>query len=594
MGRIAVLDENMVNMIAAGEVVERPASVVKELLENSIDAGATKITVSIEDGGRKLISVADNGCGMDAEDMAQAFEPHTTSKIKTIADLQHISTLGFRGEALASIASVAMVRMVSRAKDSLTANCIEIDCGNKGNVNPCSADYGTTIEIRDLFYKLPARRKFLKTANTETGHITEVFTRIALANDQLDMTLMSNGRELYRLDGKQGFRQRIADLFSSEISQDLIETEGREKDLHILALLGSSHTSRTNNKLQYVFLNGRFIHDKFISHAIKEAYRGIIEPDRFPVVFLFIKLPYEDYDVNVHPTKIEVRFFNANLIHSQILGALREKLLGTNIETLAKLPGAIPSSKDMENIAGPGPRSQNITDAMAEFFKKYRPVHTQQQISFPHKSADRNSIEPIEKETLYAKRYPLNAIQIHDNYIVAQTEDGFIIVDQHALHERIMYENLRKRITCGNLESQKLLIPESFEITDAQAETIENNSELIEKLGIELAAFGPKTMAIQSFPSILGKVSPLDFVGDLIDLLDNKELSINSERLLDEILNMAACKAAIKAGQKLSDNEIERLLADGKSVDCAGRCPHGRPTTIKFSISELEKQFKRT
>jgi DNA mismatch repair protein MutL len=589
MGQIKVLDQNMINMIAAGEVIERPASVVKELLENSIDAGATRITVSIEDGGRKLISVADNGCGMDAEDLARAFEPHTTSKIKNSDDLHRISTLGFRGEALASIGSVAQVRTTSKAKDSLTANCNEIDCGNKGNVNPCSGDYGTTIEIRDLFYKLPARRKFLKTANTETGHITEVFIRIALANANLDMTLLSNGREIYRLSGKDGLGRRIADLFSAEISQDLIETESQEKGLHILALIGGSHTSRTNNKFQYVFLNGRFIHDKFISHAIKEAYRGIIEPDRFPVVFLFIRLPFEDYDVNVHPTKIEVRFFNSNLIHSQILGVLRQKLLGTNVETPVKLP-----AKGSDPTTGTGQRSQNITDAMAEFFKRHRPANSQQQISFPYKPAERSSVERIENKAPYAERHPLNAIQIHDNYIVAQTEDGFIIVDQHALHERIMYENLRKRITCGNLESQKLLIPESFEITDAQAETIKDNSELIEKLGIELAAFGPKTMAIQSFPSILSKVSPLDFVGDLIDLLENKELSIDADRLLDEILNMAACKAAIKAGQKLNDREIEQLLADSKTVDCAGRCPHGRPTTIKFSMSELEKQFKRT
>ena len=592
MGQIKVLDENMINMIAAGEVIERPASVVKELLENSIDAGATRITVSIEDGGRKLISVADNGCGMDADDLAKAFEPHTTSKIKNSADLHRISTLGFRGEALASIGSVAQVRTVSRAKDSLTANYIEIDCGNKGNVNPCSGDYGTTIEIRDLFYKLPARRKFLKTANTETGHITEVFIRIALANAALDMTLLSNGREIYRLSGKDGLGRRIADLFSTELSQDLIETESEEKGLHILSLIGGSHTSRTNNKFQYVFLNGRFIHDKFISHAIKEAYRGIIEPDRFPVVFLFIKLPYEDYDVNVHPTKIEVRFFNSNLIHSQILGVLRQKLLGTNIETPVKLPA---KDSDHTTIAGRG--NQNITDAMAEFFKRHRPAHSQQQISFPSSSSGTEHRTFHEKHTpytIYNTQYDKKFLQIHDNYIVAQTEDGFIIVDQHALHERIMYENLRRRMAAGSLESQKLLIPESFEITDTQAETIENNSELIEKLGIELAAFGPKTMAIQSFPSMLSKVSPIDFVGDLIDLLENKELSIDAQRLLDEILNMAACKAAIKAGQKLNDREIEQLLADGKTVECAGRCPHGRPTTIKFSMSELEKQFKRT
>ncbi|GAH52659.1 unnamed protein product, partial [marine sediment metagenome] len=280
---------------AAGEVVERPGSVVKELMENSIDAGATKITVSIEDGGRKLISVADNGRGMDGEDLASALESHTTSKIKTSQDLRGISTLGFRGEALASIASVAQIRAVSKTKDSPGANCIEIDCGDKGSVSPCSADCGTTIQVRDIFYKLPARRKFLKTANTEMGHITEHFTRIALGShfagskQVLDMILYHNGRELYQLSGKQDVRQRIAELFSPEISENLIATESNEKGMHIFALLGRPDISRTNNKFQYVFLNGRFIRDKFISHAIKEAYRGSLEPNRFPVVFLFIQ-----------------------------------------------------------------------------------------------------------------------------------------------------------------------------------------------------------------------------------------------------------------------------------------------------------------
>jgi len=341
MGQIAVLDQNMVNMIAAGEVIERPASVVKELMENSIDAGATQITISIEDGGRKLISVADNGSGMDGEDLARALEPHTTSKIRTSKDLHGISTLGFRGEALASIASVAQVRAVSRTKDSPGANCIEIDCGDKGELSPCSGDYGTTIQVRDIFYKLPARRKFLRTANTEMGHITEQFTRIALANDNLDLTLIHNGRELHRLLSQESICRRIAGLFptlSIRTSEDLIEAASSEKGLQVFALLGKPGVSRTNNRFQYVFLNGRFIRDKFISHAIREAYRGLLEPNRFPVVFLFIQMPFEDYDVNVHPTKIEVRFYNANLVHSQILGALREKLLGTNLEVSGKLP----------------------------------------------------------------------------------------------------------------------------------------------------------------------------------------------------------------------------------------------------------------
>ena len=593
MGQITVLDQNMVNMIAAGEVIERPASVVKELMENSIDAGATKITVAIEDGGRKLLSVADNGCGMEAEDLAAAFEPHTTSKIKTTKDLRGISTLGFRGEALASIASVAQVRAVSRMKNSEGANCIEIDCGNTGSVSPASADYGTTIQVRDLFYKLPARRKFLKTANTEMGHIIERFTRIALSNCDLDMTLTHNGRELHRLSGRDDLRRRIAELFSSEIAENLAEIKSNERGLDIFALLGKPGISRTNNKFQYVFLNGRFIRDKFISHAIKEAYRGCLEPDRFPVVFLFIQIPYEDIDVNVHPTKIEVRFYNANLVHSQVLGCLREKLLGTNLDVSAKLP-AIPPPKGTSSGSVLVP-DRKIADAMAEFFKKHRPVPTQQQIGFHPTSS--GTIHGREKSTTYDIQhttYERNFLQIHDSFIVAQIDDGFIIIDQHALHERIIYENLCRRLRESKLESQKLLIPESFEVTVSQADALEANAELFEKLGIELAPFGPKTMAIQAFPTLLEKADPLDFVQDLIDLLGHKDADLDAERLLDEVLNMASCRAAIKAGQKLSDNEIEKLLADREIVERASRCPHGRPTTIKFSISDLEKQFKRT
>jgi len=530
---------------------------------------------------------------MDGEDLARAFESHTTSKIKTTKDLHSISTLGFRGEALASIASVAQVKAVSRAKDSARANCIEIDCGSKSSVAPSSADYGTTIQVRDLFYKLPARRKFLRTTNTEMDHITEQFTRIVLANNSLDMSLIHNGREVYRLSGNQSLRQHIAELFSNEVSENLIETESDEKQIHIFALLGLPNISRTNNKFQYIFLNGRFIRDKFISHAIKEAYRGSLEPDRFPVVFLFIQMPYEDYDVNVHPTKIEVRFYNANLVHSQILGNLRERLLAADLHTQAKLPATFHSEPGLKA----GHRSQKIADAMAEFFRKHKPVQTQQQIGFRQKTTGTiNDVSRV-KPTQYAIRdtqYERKFLQIHDSFIVEQTDDGFVIIDQHALHERILYEDMRSRIRKSKLESQRLLIPESFELTDAQAETLKTNAELIEKLGIELVPFGPHTYAIQAFPTILARAAPVDFAQDLIDLLMDKGVGLDAEELLDEILNMAACKAAIKAGQALSDSEIEQLLADRQHVEYASRCPHGRPTTIKFSMSDLEKQFKRT
>jgi len=621
MGRIVALDQNMINMIAAGEVIERPASVVKELMENSIDAEATQITVSVEDGGRKLISVSDNGSGMDAEDLSRAFEPHTTSKIKTSSDLLGISTLGFRGEALASIGSIASVRVVSRVVDSAQANCMEIDCGDKGTVTPCSGDIGTTIEVRDIFYKLPARRKFLRTTNTEMGHISEQFARIALGycpvmdssgNESSDairkglsLTLIHNGRELYRLSGALSLEQRIHSLFatlSDDPSQDFLKSQSNEKGTHIFALLGKPVISRTNNKFQYIFLNGRFIRDRFISHAVKEAYRGLLEPNRFPVVFLFIRMPNEDFDVNVHPTKTEVRFFNSNLVHSQILGCLREKLLGTNLDIHAKLP-------DMGGLSGAGamaggpPRSEKIADAMAEFFKRHKPSQAQQQFGFRAEKKSPGASPPALRPTVegrphhYEPEHSITVrkfIQIHDSFIVAQTDDGFVIIDQHALHERVIYETLRKRISTEGLQSQRLLMPASIELTKSQMSIIEANTDLIEKLGIEIVPFGPNTMAVQSFPMMLAESDPIDFMQDLLDMLEGGEAGPGGEELLDAVLNMAACKAAIKAGQRLDDSEIEHLLAYIESTECVSRCPHGRPTTIQFSISDLEKQFKRT
>jgi len=590
----------MVNMIAAGEVIERPASVVKELMENSIDAGAMQVVVAVEDGGRKLISITDNGSGMDADDLDAAFESHATSKIREIDDLQGISTLGFRGEALASIASVAQVRAVSRTRESDQAHCIEIDCGEKGRISPCSGDFGTTIQVRDLFYKTPARRKFLRTANTELGYVSEQFTRIALARTDVALTLTHNNRELYRLAENQGARQRIAQLFpmlSAEPSGDFVEAQTNERGIRIRALLGRPSISRTSGQFQYTFLNGRFIRDKFISHAIKEAYRGMLDPNRFPVIFLFIEMPPCEYDVNVHPTKIEVRFCNSNLVHSQVLGTLRETLLGTDLHVPAAMPAAANDAADRQS------RRQGIADAMAEFFKKHRPADVQQRLDFRGDIPSADSSHPARPSHPPVSPAPVPAagqmdepryLQIHDSYIVEQTEDGFVIIDQHALHERMLYETLRQRVQRDHLESQRLLLPESFQITDGQAAAIESNVELIARLGIELAPFGPRTYAVQAFPTLLGGILPIEFIQDLLDLLCEKSGVLHGEDLLNEVLNMAACKAAIKAGQKLNDAEIRQLLADRRRYESTSRCPHGRPTTIRFSISELEKQFKRT
>jgi DNA mismatch repair protein MutL len=489
-------------------------------------------------------------------------------------------------------------------------------------VRPCSGDVGTTIEVRDLFYKLPARRKFLRTANTEIGHITEHFTRIALAHGNIDLTLEHNGRTIYHLTGGQGLRQRIAGLFSQPVADDLLEAGGAERGMTISAMIGTPAGARGTGNLQYAFLNRRFIRDKFIGHALREAYRGLIEPNKFPVAFLFLEMPTEEFDVNVHPTKIEVRFQNSNLVHSQVLAVLREKLLGTNLDVPARLP-AQRAQLDAESAepAGDQARKDRIARAMAEFFQNHKPS-AQPHLEFTDTHQIRhqtpasgqpapamNSVDfgatisdtppqpgPDNESPADALQELLSGrfLQIHNSYIVTQTQDGFVIIDQHALHERILYEQLCRRISEGALPSQRMLIPETLDVSDTQLDAIRENADLLAQLGLELEPFGPRTIAIQSFPVLVTRIQPTEFVRDLLDRLTDDSLRLDPQRLLHEILDMAACKAAIKAGQTLTQQEIEQLLCDRDAVQRASRCPHGRPTTIRFTLGELEKQFKRT
>ncbi|MCE5184891.1 MAG: DNA mismatch repair endonuclease MutL [Planctomycetaceae bacterium] len=607
MAKIAVLDDAMINMIAAGEVIERPGSVVKELLENSIDAGASSVAVEVEEGGRDLIRVIDDGAGMDSGDLALAFEPHATSKIRTDADLAAIHTMGFRGEALASIAAVARVSATSRTADSISGCRVEIDCGRTVAVRPCAAAVGTTIEVRNLFYKLPARRKFLRSANTEMSHISEHFTRIALAQDGLELALSHNGRQTCHLLSGQGIRERVAVLFGEGLAEDLIETSRAERGIQIRAFLAKPAAARAGSSYQYVFLNGRFIRDKFILHAVKEAYRGLMEPNRFPVVFLFVRIPPEDFDINVHPTKVEVRFDNANLVHSEVLSALRDKLLSANLD----VGGSFPADRDIAfdslrpaDSPQEAARKQRVQQAMEDFFDKPAPSRRQNAFEFqPSDSNTRAMPRPrpqiedfpsFETPAVQSAGAVKNFLQVHNSYILMQSEDGFVVIDQHALHERILYEQMCRRLREGSLPSQRLLMPHAFEVTRAQLGVFESRRQLFENLGMELDLFGPGTLALRAFPALLDQVDPVEFTREMLDKLADEAAETDAERLLHELLDMAACKAAIKAGQPLSDDEIAQLLKDKDIVQRTSRCPHGRPTTIAFSLKELEKQFKRT
>jgi len=624
---IRVLPTQLVNKIAAGEVVERPASIVKELLENAIDAGATRIDVTVEDGGRRLIAVADNGGGMSDDDLALAFAPHATSKIADEDDLFAIGTMGFRGEAMASIASVTHAHIRTRRGDDDAGH--EITAG--GQLRPCAAAPGTTVTVRDLFFNTPARRKFMKTANTEFGHIGEQLTRLALPNPQTAFTLTHNGREVQNLPAVASTSQRARDLFGSELAQSLIPVVQREGAVGVAGLLGAPAAARAASRWQYFFLNGRYIRDRVLAHALREAYRGLADPSRWPVALLFVEVDPADVDVNVHPTKIEVRFRHADAVHGQVLAALRETLNRSSAPAAASLSAAQDADAATEKAGGADERRrQSLREAMADFFKSAAPA--QPRLRFPEPpsryvthgpatpAAARADLPQWPRGSAHAERaaaaQPVagaepastppqmdvlreaaqHAIQLHNAYIVAACDDGVLIIDQHALHERILYNELKARLAEGaaGLAAQRLLIPATINVTAAEADALAGQSDLLKRLGIEVAPFGPGTLAVQQFPSLLigRRADPAEFLRELLDRLTDAPAA-TAEQLLEDVLAMMACKAAVKAGDPLSQQEIDELLAARDEAEKVSACPHGRPAVLKMTLKDLERQFGR-
>ncbi|MCY2930587.1 MAG: DNA mismatch repair endonuclease MutL [Planctomycetota bacterium] len=632
---INVLPVHLVNKIAAGEVIERPSSIVKELVENALDAGATRIDVAVEEGGRKLVAVTDNGGGMDAADAALAFAPHATSKITVEDDLYRIGTLGFRGEALASIASVSHAHIRTRRAAEESGWEIEASADQVGDPKPCPAGPGTTVSIRDLFFNTPARRKFLRTINTEFAHISEQLARLALPHPQVAFRLTHNAREVTLLPAVDSTRQRIVDLFGEDVGADLLAVSRRDPKLAIQGLVGSPAAARGAAKWQFVFLNGRYIRDRLLSHALREAYRGLCQGDRYPVAFLFLELDPGEVDVNVHPTKVEVRFRDTQMVHGELLAALKETLNRSHLHPSADLsragespaPGQTGQREPLGSLeslektpASEAARQDSIRAAVADFLKSTPPL--QPRLSFPE-PLSRSAGTPLPTATLprdpFVSSSPSSSpplavsreyvsevrdisdsprqgvLQVHNSYIVTQTDDAVVIIDQHALHERILYNELKGRLAEGKLAGQRLLIPETLTVTAAEADAAASRAELLGRLGIEVEPFGPRTLAIQQFPSLLtGRgVSPVEFLREVLDRLAEDEAA-DPERLLEGLLSMLACKAAVKAGDPLTGQEIDSLLARAAEADKASSCPHGRPTTLRLTLKDLEKQFHRT
>ncbi len=694
MGIIRQLPQAVINQIAAGEVVERAASVVKELLENAIDARATRVDLSVERGGKDLVRVADNGVGLAADDLLLAFQPHATSKLADAADLYRVRTLGFRGEALAAIAEVAKVRCQSRQASDEHGSEITIDGGVFGPVKECGCPTGTVMEVRNLFQNIPVRRSFLKSDITEAGHVAEMFCRVALAHPATHLTYRSGGKLIHDLPAVPGMRERIAVFFGRELAESLLWIEGRLDDLNLWGFVGHPSQSRSTAKGQFLFLGGRYVRDRSLSHALNEAYRGLLMVGRMPVAFLHLEIPPDQVDVNVHPTKIEVRFRDPQRVYSHLLSTLRQSFLKSDLHTRlqatqepasseegraatvdeARLPagrsgsgipfGAPPESSlgtldlagdpnDRQRVASwfeppagkprvpdsagvPAPRAwaqslplggaaepggtfdefsptdQNPGEAPRDFTGGQRVrgtaagAHASEVGGMLAENAagasrlspgqqmggDRGVNEAIRSREAYDP--VTKAIQVHDSYLIAETGDGMVVIDQHALHERILYEELRNRVARGNIESQRLLVPEPVDLPAAEAALLIEQSELLAQLGVEVESFGGDTVLVRSAPAMLRQVNPERLVRDLAEHLRTQPLPPTRDGILAELMHMIACKGAVKAGQPLSAPEIEALLARGNLVANSHHCPHGRPTALVFTKADLEKQFGRT
>lgn len=591
---IARLDPVVVNQIAAGEVVERPASVVKELVENAIDAAATRIVISVENGGRDLIRVIDNGCGIPLQELELAVGPHATSKIESAADLEGIGTLGFRGEALASIASVSRMSLVSRAADAAEAGRIDVEGGRMGATRPAPGAPGTTVTVRNLFFNTPARRKFLRAEATEWARIVETVEALALGHPKVSLAVSAPGHQALELPAADGPRQRVLDVLGPELAESLLEVSFDDGGVAIGGLAGKPEIARGTARHVRVFLNGRPITDRSIAHAIKEAYRGLIDPTRQPTIVLFLQIDPGQVDVNVHPTKAEVRFRQPSAVHSAVLAAVRESLHRADLTPEFDLARASAGAGARPTFGSglPGGGGGGTTAAFVEHFRRLDPV--QKGFVYSEVKQAMGGDEPPQ-EILPAVRPVADVLQVHSSYLVTQDEQGMLIIDQHALHERVMFERLLAAVATGNLESQRLLMPAMIEVDPAKIELLQSLEPLLHRIGIEAEPAGPAAIAVHGFSSFLfeRRVDPVEFLGAVFDKAAGGDLPSDPEAALHETLDMMACKAAVKAGDRLSAKEIADLLAQREAVERSSNCPHGRPTTLRLTLRDLERQFGR-
>ena len=599
-GRIHVMSNHLVNQIAAGEVVERPASVVKELLENSLDADASRIEVDIEQGGIKSIRIRDNGHGIHRDDLKLSLSSHATSKINSLDDLERVRSLGFRGEALPSIASVSRLSLTTRWRDQDEAWCINTASIDEFDIKPAAHAGGTTVEVRDLFYNVPARRKFLRTEKTEFGHLEDVVKRIALSHFNVDITLRHNNRavrQLRRAEDRLQQEKRIAGVCGPAFIENAVFIDYAIDDLRLWGWVSRPVFSRSQADMQYFYVNGRTVRDKLVGHAIRQAYQDVLYHGRHPAYVLFLELDPAGVDVNAHPGKHEVRFRQSRSVHDFIFRAIHKSLADIRPQ---------PTDNRLDASAFNPPEPSSVTAAVrpaghapgAAAFTRQAPLSlavAEQMSAYGRMNSAIQDTAAALTESAGEQVPPLGyaLAQLHGIYVLAENTEGLVLVDMHAAHERITYERLKQARQAQGIQSQPLLVPISIAVSEKEAALVETSPAILNELGLEVDRTGPETVRIRQIPVVLAQGDSEALLRDVLSDLIKHGSSTRIHEAMNEVLSTMACHGSVRANRRLTTPEMNALLRDMEQTERSGQCNHGRPTWVQLSIDELDRLFQR-
>src|SRR5436190_8909367 len=599
MSKIRVLPDHISNLIAAGEVVERPASVAKELVENAIDAGTTRIVIDVESGGRRLLKITDDGEGMTRDDAVLAFERHATSKISKAEDLSAIGTLGFRGEALASIASVAKVELVTSAEDAAAGTRVVIEGGRMRDVKDAAHPRGTTISVRDLFFNVPARRKFLRSEATETFHLTNLVTHYALAHPEIAFAFVNNGREVVRAVAAKDLRERAYQIFGEEFLENLLAVDGGDASLaRVTGFVSAPRDRRTSRDSQYLFVNRRFVRDRMIGRSLSEGYRSILPYGVYPAALLFIETPLEEVDVNVHPAKTEVRFRRPDAVADAVREAVRSALARNEYVPQNQIPTdpQVQAATASVSLTPPQPRIELAPlptgDEIARDIEEtIRTRSVSSPVQTPPLDSAAKLVREVAPDDLSANIRPLG--QLEESFIIATDDEGLLLIDQHVAHERVLFDKYRALESERRVESQQLLVPETFDLTPAQAVVFDQLAPELEAYGFELMRLSGRTVAIKATPADLPPSEARNMLAELLETVDAEKKSNTRETLHDEIAASLACHAAIKVNMSLTPEKMRWLIDRLLQTSSPTTCPHGRPIILRLKMKDILKGFHR-